>query len=1340
MLVGLYPLSAGDAEALRFRTFSPKGGFYYDGVVDISQDTDGFIWVMLDRDLLRFDGYEYQKYNSQFEAVGNGEDASFRSFARDRHGRLLVLTDNAVYNYDAYADRYVKLISNKFSSLAIDSLDNMWCVHGDLLCRVNPADGTLHESLCGDSQVKGITGYAFTNDRLFFASTQGLVYTAGYDAPDNLTLLCKLPEAHSIVEITAGDGDLWVLTALHGIFRIDPATGSVKKHIDCQEDNAPAKAFLFDRNGRIWLGSQLGLYIIDPSTGSYHRYLHSRTDPFSLTNNSVWVLFGDRHGNVWTGHFAGGLGYADLNDGIQVTTATTAMHSLNYELVSSFAEDGDMVYIGMDGGGINRLDKRNGVITALSRGDGSDMLSYHHVKSLVTDPQRRLWIAMYRDGLASYDLGANKLRRFRRSEKGLRSDNLRKVELDGDSALWIAYQNINPVVSRLSLVDESFAHFSLTKGDGYVFDIQIDPYGNLYALTRRSLYRIDAGSPEVTTVCRNAFSGGQSLAVDGSGNVWIGTVGRGLMRYSPWDGTFEERKGPAEASAIYSLCDDRESGSLWLGTDNGLFRYDVESDSYRRFDGSDGFQGQVYYPLSAYRSHSGLMYFVGTNGFSVFNPGSIKTNPRPPQPRISKFYIDNKPVSSSVWKGSPAIELNYDQANFGFRFSSDNYQTPEKNLFRYRLIGYDDDWITTDASNRTAMYAKVPPGDYIFEVMAANNDGTWNTTPAAVRIVRNPAPWASPMAYMIYALLAGLIIWFVYHYWEEKRRMKIKLFMESLDKQKKDELHKSQLRFFTNISHDFRTPISLILAVTDNMRQEGLKDNYYRILHNNSRRLLNLVNELMDFRTLDNNKMKLNVQPVDANAMVRNLAADFDNYAMRRGISLTVNCNQAIPDVVCADRQILEKVVMNLLNNSFKYTPDGGVIGVETYRAESQFTPRFSHSYRIEDDAHVAGDVFVVAVRDTGCGIAPGSLKEVFDRYNTVDTTNLNQHLGTGIGLALVKSLVLLHHGTITIYSEENEGTEIVVVLPDCGCTDGVDSPSAGVDTASVSGSAGSLMAPDEEPDANDPDPGADLYVRRDRKRILLVEDHDDLRTLIAGFLRLHYDIAEASDGMEAAEMLSHSAPDLIISDIMMPRKDGITLCREVKGDVATSHIPVMLLTARTGVENQLEGVDAGADIYFSKPIDFNLLLRTIENIFRHQHNLREHYARNYYADRSELTSNRQDADFLDKITEVIDAHLEGDNIDVNMLASELCMSRSKLYSKLKALTGRSIVEFILNYRMRKAARLIVEQDVPLYRVMEQVGIRSQSHFINAFKKEFGETPSAFQARHRKKEMPVAEE
>ena len=201
-----------------------------------------------------------------------------------------------------------------------------------------------------------------------------------------------------------------------------------------------------------------------------------------------------------------------------------------------------------------------------------------------------------------------------------------------------------------------------------------------------------------------------------------------------------------------------------------------------------------------------------------------------------------------------------------------------------------------------------------------------------------PGTWASPMAYMIYALLAGLIIWFVYHYWEEKRRMKIKLFMESLDKQKKDELHKSQLRFFTNISHDFRTPISLILAVTDNMRQEGLKDNYYRILHNNSRRLLNLVNELMDFRTLDNNKMKLNVQPVDANAMVRNLAADFDNYAMRRGISLTVNCNQAIPDVVCADRQIPEKVVMNLLNNSFKYTPDGGVIGVETYRAESQFT------------------------------------------------------------------------------------------------------------------------------------------------------------------------------------------------------------------------------------------------------------------------------------------------------------------------------------------------------------------------------------------------------------------
>lgn len=1344
--LALMPSWVNASETFRFRTFSPKGGFYYDGVVDINQDTDGFIWVMLDNELLRFDGYEYRKYTAQFNTADANSVWSFINLATDTSGCLHVLTSHAIYRYDRYSDSFVKIVDAVLGNMAIDSHDNMWCLKENILHHISRNDSTLTACMYDGKPIRSIRDYSFGKEHTYFSSRYNRVYVADADDTEKISILYLFPPDHAIVQIQEREGVLWVLTARHGIYGIDTATRTIGKHLQFQdkENNAPAKTFLIDRDGRIWAGTQMGLYVIDSDTGEYRCYRHSKADPFSLTNNSVWTLFSDMHGNIWIGHFAGGLCYTDLDDSMQVSTYTSTMSPLNYELVSSFAEYGDHVYIGTDGGGLNCLDTRSGNISQIMLGDKTDTPSDAHVKSMAVDSRGRLWVAMYRGGLDCHNLQSRQFRNLRHNpadSTGLLFNDLRKITLDRDSGLWIAYQNVNTLISYLPFDTERCVHYNLSDTDGYVFDIQPDSHGNLYVLTRQKLFRINPSSGTHKEITGAAFSGGQSLAVDSSGDIWIGTVGDGLTRYNPSSGVFTYYPDilSSFASAVYSMSHDSVTDCLWLGTDNGLVQFDIHNAAIRRFDECDGFQGQVYYPLSAFRSVSGRMFFGGTNGFSVFEPGSIMQNPRKPQARISGFYIDNRPASPSIWKGPNEIVLDHDQGNFGFSLSSDNYQTPEKNSFRYRLKGYDDEWITTNASNRTVMYSKVPPGSYQFEVLAANNDGVWCDTPATIHIVRRPAPWASPLAYLLYTVIAVIIILVVVHYKNEKRKLKLKLFMVDLDKKKKEELHKSQLSFFTNISHDFRTPISLILAAIDNMKQEGMKDNYYRILHNNSRRLLNLVNELMDFRTLDNNKMKLHVQTVDANALVKELAADFEDYARKRNITFTIKCDPMIPESMLIDRQVLEKVVMNLLNNAFKYTADGGEITVETYSTATDFTPRYKNSHIIPS-GHTAANAFTLAVRDTGCGISADSIRNVFERYYLVNTMNLNQHLGTGIGLALVKSLVQLHHGGISIYSERNAGTDIVVSLPvDRDVFDASEVASEKKSEAPTAGllpnyQDGKLLSiPDSGTTASELDMELEETTPDNRRRILLVEDHADLRNLMAGFLKLHYEIDEATDGEEAIEILKRSAVDLIISDIMMPRKDGITLCREVKSNLDTSHIPVMLLTAKAGIDDRIEGADAGADLYFAKPIDFNLLLQSVHNIFRHQKNLREHYARNYYADRSELSANRQDADFLSKITEIIDTHLQGDNLDVNLLATEMCMSRSKLYSKLKALTGKSIVEFITNYRMRKAARLIVEQDIPLYMVMEQVGIRSQSHFVNTFKKEFGETPSSFMAKHRHK-------
>jgi signal transduction histidine kinase/ligand-binding sensor domain-containing protein/DNA-binding response OmpR family regulator len=1342
VLLGLLLLtgvSAYSQEPYHFRTFSPEGGFYYDGVMAISQDNDGFIWILLNNDLRRFDGHEYKRYYSCFQNQELADSWDFRNFARDASGRLYILTSNAIFRYDKLKDDFEKIMDADVTNLVIDRRDNMWCVSNGSLHRINPHDKQLMQCLYDKRPVRSIGHASYDENGIFFSSHYNRIYYCDYENPEEIKLFHLFPRNYSIIEIRKNGGHLWILTAKHGIIQMNISTGEVENQLQFQDkdENIPVKTFLIDKDNKIWIGTQRGLHILDLATGKRSLYLHRKSDPFSLPNNSVWTLFSDRHRNIWIGTYAGGLCYVNLNERLWFKTYIPSETPLNHNLVSSFAEDGNRLWIGTEGGGLNCLDWSSGVFYYYKHEGGGNSLSYNNVKSLALDSRKRLWIAMYKGGLDCLDTQTKRFRHFRyvaRDTTGLYSNDLRKIITEGDSGLWVAYQTDRPMISFLSFDTNKFTHYRFGGGgDGYVFDIQKDNNGYLWIITHKRLYRMDIKTGAVKEFFSEKIGmlNGHSLCVDTTGKIWIGTIGHGLIRYDPSTSEFHSFRDILHfnMSDIYSLCPDA-SGCLWLGTDNGLFRYDINNNSYQRFDASDGFQGQVYYPLASLKGNSGELYFGGSKGFTVCYPYNIKFNTLEPKARISDFYIDHAPAIPTFGKDESTGEiiLDYNQNNFGFKFSSDNYLSPDKNMFKYRLKGYDDRWIMTDASHRTVMYSKVPAGTYYFELLAANNEGVWNNnTPMVIKIVCKPALWVSWPAYLIYSILLSAIVLIIFYHYNGKRKLRVQIYMDSLDKQKKEELYHSQLRFFTNISHDFRTPLSLILGAVDNLKQEGLKDYYYRILHNNSHRLLNLVNELMDFRTVENHKMKLQVQPVDVNLLVTDLASDFGDYARTHGITLRILCDPELPDSLYIDKQIMEKVVMNLLNNAFKYTPDGGMVSIETYSVYSKFVPQYEYSHNVSAD-RTFNNEFLLVVRDTGVGISKESIGDVFERFYTVNTTNLHQHLGTGIGLALVKSLMLLHKGTISIFSERGKGTDIAVYFPtDASTYDESEFAETGKETEPVS--SGLLPA------KNDIDTiiGMDNVYRCDKRRILIVEDNDDLRRLISGFLSLHYDILEAANGVEALNVLKETEVNLILSDIMMPLKDGIALCREVKADVNTSHIPIILLTAKSGPESRMEGADSGADMYFSKPIDFNLLLLSIQNMFKHQQNLREFYARHYYAESAELSMNEQDNAFLKKLIEIIEVNLNQPNIDVNYIASELSMSRSKLYSKVKMLTGKSIVEFILNYKMRKAARLIIEQDMSMYQIMEQTGIRSQSYFASAFKKEFGETPSAFAARHKKK-------
>ena len=1335
-------------ESYKFRTLSPKGGFYYDGVKDILFDTHGFVWILMDNDLLRFDGNEYKHYYSQFKELDNRVKWLFHEISADASGCILINTNNGIYKFSAYSKLEDTGIKNA-QNMVVDCWDNIWYTQSKEIHRLDTRTNTIIKPRYDGKTVNNVFHYSCYEGGMYLGTRYNQIYHYDYHSPDRLSLFYSFPEEYAIISVQKNNDILWVLVKDRGLFKLDVKTGKEIGWIDTSFDSTDTpkliKKMLVDKDNMLWIGTQEGLYVLNPNTGEYKLHIHSETNLLTLPNNSVWEIAEDKRRNLWIGTYAGGLSYVNLNEGNPFTTYTPKNSPLSNGLVSCFAEDNHFLWVGTEGGGINRISKGNRSHFYYNHSHEHNSLSHNNVKSLAKDNHNRLWIAMFRGGLDYLDLKTNRFHHFLKSkeENSLFNNDLRKVVLEGDSGLWIAYQMDKIAISFLSFKDMSFTHYFYddASSENFIFDICKGNKNDLWILTRENLYHLDSPHSKIKQVDlpKSYYLGGQSLYMDKQNNLWIGTLGNGFLRYDISNNELIKKDEILQYNifAIHSICNIQDT-ALWLGTNNGLFKYDIQEDSYLRFDENDGLQGQVYYPLSCLNGMDNRLYFGGSNGFSVIDLDKIKINPNKPQAFISDFFIDSEKVipvfdnNEKAGNGNKKITLTHKQSNFGFKFSSDSYLIPEKNIFKYRLKNYNDRWIVTDASGRTAFYNKVPAGTYAFEIMTANNDGVWSDSPTVIEIERLPSPWLSWYAFTVYLLLFVMIVAVVVYYYLDKKKLKMRLYLDKLEKEKKEEIHQSQLRFFTNISHDFRTPLSLILASLDNLKQQGIDQSLYRILNNNARRLLNLVNELMDFRTVENKKLPLQVQSLDINHLIDSWTFDFKEHAQTRNITFNVSLDKELPIGLYADKSILEKIFMNLLNNAFKYTDDGGQITVESHANRQSFTSSYKYYHTVSESTEQQDDVFLIVFRDTGRGISEESIASVFERFYKVNTNNADKHLGTGIGLALVKSLVLLHKGSITLYSEPGKGTDIVVCLP---ANADVYSDSEILSAEAIDSLPPSDAHPTPKMESREITDRAEMkdVLLREKKRILLVEDNHDLRMLILNFLSPHYEIVEAENGEQASSILAETEVDLILSDIMMPVKDGISLCKEVKNNINTSHIPFVLLTAKTELESKLEGAGSGADLYFEKPIDFNLLLLSIQNIFKRQLQLREYYAKNYFSEDVELSSNEHDNRFLKNLIQIIDDSINQPNVDVNYLAGELSMSRSKLYSKLKALTGKSIVEFILDYRLRKAARLIIEEDLSMGQVMERVGIKSQSYFTSVFKKEFGETPAVFAANNKKK-------
>jgi signal transduction histidine kinase/DNA-binding response OmpR family regulator len=806
---------------------------------------------------------------------------------------------------------------------------------------------------------------------------------------------------------------------------------------------------------------------------------------------------------------------------------------------------------------------------------------------------------------------------------------------------------------------------------------------------------------------------------DTNGHIWVGTRGKGLNMMMDDGKSFRHftTEDGLPGNSIYGILAD-ERGFLWLSTENGLSRFDPQTLTCKNFNRDDGLVCKEF-NFNSYYKDERYMYFGGYNGIVYFDPASIKGNGVVPTLALTRLKLFNKEIRTSGEKDAvlpqrlnhtEELEFRYHQNVFSVEFAVLNYINARKNQFAYRLEGFEDQW--NYVKEPVATYMNLKPGHYTLQVRGANNDGVWNEKPLTLAIHILPPPWKTWWAYSIYLTLFLALLYTWSRFNKRQVQLEHELQIEHLEKQKQEELHQAKLNFFTNIAHEIRTPLTLMVGPVDQLSERLQQDAYLKkeigLVKTNSDRLLRLLNQLLDFQKQETGNVRLKVRKENFVEFIREIQVPFQEFAESRKISMHLHTQETnVP--LWFDKEELSKVFYNLLANAFKFTPGGGKVLIGITKEENQDPAGSGESYRVK-----------ITIEDNGLGIAASQLEKIFHRFYQAENTGVHE-AGFGIGLALAKGIIDLHHGEITVESQEAthdiQGfTRFTIWM--MGGNAHFDKEQLCTEEKLPEIAANeeiTLAAEAPERSSNDP------YL------VLVVEDNEDIRRYIRDTLRHHhYEVLESSNGQEGWQTAIDKLPDLILSDVMMSGMNGLDLVTKIKSDVRTSHIPVILLTARASVNHQVEGLVTGADDYITKPFNNQLLLVKIKNHLEIREKLKEKYSKIVTLQPQQDEVEDPDDRFLRKLMEVLETNLLDPEFNVTRLVREIGMSRPVLFRKTKMLTGLSVIDLIRSVRLKKAEMLLKQCKLSVSEVAFAVGFSDPKYFSKSFKDQYGKSPSQF--------------
>lgn len=1346
MLLCFNGKAVAQTRKINFVHHTVEDGLSQSSVLSIAQDSLGFMWFGTKDGLNKFNTqtFEIFKHNPK-DPSSLSSSQNINALLTDHKGNLWVGTQNGLNMYLRDSNSFKHFLiksnlrgevsSNVIRSLYEDRKGGIWVGTDDGLYKLTggnrfqriegrAADGKVFKK----QLVKAI--YQDQKGMIWIAAMQGLTCISMED--NRYTFKCFVHDPNDARSIADNDitsviedrqHNLWVATHQYGLELFDP-TAETFKHIRSENRDGPLGAsnvirkLTLDKEGRIWIAMLNGIHLFDPVKREFTLLKHDAYIETSLNQNSIYDIHQDAAGSMWIGTYYGGINVYHV-DAMPFKGYKSFLdkNSLSSNIVSAVVEDGlHNLWIGTEAEGLNYYDRNTGLFKNYKTNADGSGLSSNLVKAVAIDSKKRVWVGTYEGGLDLFLPAQHSFKHYsdNHTDSGrLTSRRITCLLHDSQGRIWVgtrangiySYDERNDAfISRdpaLSDKGESIRHIR------HLFE---DTKGNIWAATNRGTYRLaKSGSHFKKLVFKDSTILLNDINVineDRKGNLWLGSYELGLICYNPVKGLtrYYTIDNGLPSNVILGLQEDA-SGALWISTDNGLAKFD--GHIFKNYTVKDGLPGNVFNYNSSLRDSRGELFFGGYSGLVSFFPDQIKDNRRIPKAVFTNLRLFNKAVhiddethllrtNINVIK---ELTFSHDQNIFSIDFAVLNYIKPEKNKYAYKLDGFERDW--NYVSDASATFTNLPPGTYTLLIRGTNNDGAWSKIEQLTIHVKPPY-WATWWAYAIYILFfAGLLFLILRFSW-----------MRALMK-REQEVHRMKLDFFTNVSHEIRMPLTLIMGPLEMLINESQE---FPVLHRkllgvkkNAGRLTRLVTELMDFRKAEAGKMTLNVSPGNIVNFCREIFLSFRYLAIKHGIDYRFESEERRIEIYF-DKFQLEKVIFNLLSNAFKFTPDQGMIKLSVARA---------------DDGWIK-----VILEDNGIGIAEENKSQLFTNFYQVKDP-ASRHSGTGIGLALSKKIAQFHHGDLLLLPADKKGnahTSFCLKLKE-GTShfrpDELITPYLNTDNPVLyNEDTGVETITPEEVSFNYPQAAAS--AQNGKMDILIVEDNDEVREFIRHSLQHNYKITEAVNGKQGLEIAFDSIPDLILSDVMMPEMDGLELCRLLKTDERTSHIPVVLLTARSGNIHEVNGLKTGADAYLTKPFGVTILQLTIANLLTLQANMRKKFSQQLTLQPANILIESSGEEFLARLMSLIEVNLVNEDFSVNVLAAEIGMSTPVLYKKIKALTGMTVNNFIKSVRLKRAAQLLKQNNNTVYEVAYMVGFSDSKYFSKEFSRQFGLTPTEY--------------